>query len=647
MTGPHRQLLSAAVLTAAAVTATCAVPRLLGGADPAWSVPVSVDAVLLVAGVGAGALPWARRRSERLLMIAADLACLAGIAALGLVAAIAVLGHRPLDGGDDFTGPVLIATALAAITATRARTRATNVVLDVVRGARYEPEDVLRRFGEDASRGADLDETLSGLGEALRRSLSLQRVEIWTGAAGRLTAAVVLPEGSGGLPGNDPATDPGTPGTSVTPSTSVAPGASGTDAARSGPSGGYGEDIRLVEVGSTITLTVSDRVALSRTRVAGPGWLSLWVPVLARMHEHAQLRVIPARAGGALLGMIVVRRPLEAPRFSEPEDRMLAELGTRLGTVLHNRQLDANLRDALADLRHANDELRVSRARLVATADAERRRIERDLHDGAQQQLVSLAVGLRLVRDLVADSADSTDGADGATGTGTDADSAENAARRNEDVAAADELLAAMAEQVAETITEVRNLAHGIYPPLLRSSGLTEALRAAGQRSTVGVTVRADEIGRYPADIEAAVYFCCLEALQNAAKHAAECSVELVLAEREGALTFSVQDNGAGFDPRRLERGHGMTNMADRIGAIGGTLRWESALGAGTQVHGVVPVSIFRGDAGDGSWQPADLRGSTAPGQSTDPARAGGSERPGGSVRPGDSAGHPESAVPR
>ncbi|OAA25615.1 signal transduction histidine kinase [Frankia sp. EI5c] len=530
MKRPRRQLISAALLAAAAVTAMCAVPRLLGDRSPAWSVPLVVDALLLAAGVGAGWVPRARLRSERILTAAADLACLAGVAALGLLAALATLGHRPLDGGAEFTGPVLVAAALAALTAAGARARTSNVVLNVVRGARYAPEDVLRTFGEDASRGTDLDETLSGLGDALRRGLSLERVEIWTGAAGRLTAAVVLPDAAG---------EPG-----------------------------------AVEVGSTINLTVSDRVALSRTRVAGPGWLALWVPVLARAHGDAPLRVIPARAGGALLGMIVVRRPSEAPRFSEPEDRMLAELGTRLGTVLHNRQLDANLRDALAELRHANDELRVSRARLVATADAERRRIERDLHDGAQQQLVSLAVGLRLVRDLVADSA----AAGGADGAGADGASD------------ADELLAAMAEQVAETITEVRNLAHGIYPPLLRSSGLTEALRAAGQRSMVGVTVRAEGVGRYSPDIEAAVYFCCLEGLQNAAKHATDCAVEVVIAEQEGALTFSVSDNGAGFDPDQAERGHGMTNMADRIGAIGGTLRWESAVGAGTRVIGVVPV---------------------------------------------------------
>ncbi|WP_018500386.1 sensor histidine kinase [Parafrankia discariae] len=546
MTHPRRQLLTAAVLAGAAVSAACAAPRLLGAGTPPWSAPLALDAVLLTAGVAAGWAPRARRRSERVLTIAADLACLAAIAAVGLAGALATLGHRPPDGGESFTGPVLMAAALAAVLAAGARARTAALVRHAVRGARYAPDDVLRTFGEDASRGTSLDEALAGLGDALRRSLSLQRVEIWTGAAGRLTAAVVTPE-------SPPA---GTPDVG-------------------GPA----------EVGSAIALTAGDLIVLARTRVAGPGWLSLWVPQLARRYLDTQVRVVPARAGGALLGMLVAQRPPEAPRFSEAEDRMLAELGTRVGTVLHNRQLDANLRDALADLRHANEELRGSRARLVATADAERRRIERDLHDGAQQQLVSLAVGLRLVRDLISDGGDSDGG--GPTGGGA---GVPGAPERDEDLAAADELLTAMAEQVTETITEVRNLAHGIYPPLLRSSGLTEALRAAGQRSTVGVTVRADDIGRYPPDVEAAVYFCCLEALQNAAKHAPGSSVDVTLGEREGSLTFAVWDDGAGFEPEGSARGHGMTNMADRIGAIGGTLRWESSPGSGTGVIGVVPV---------------------------------------------------------
>ncbi|SQD93749.1 MULTISPECIES: GAF domain-containing sensor histidine kinase [unclassified Parafrankia] len=578
MTHPRRQLLTAAALAGAAVTAACAAPRLLGAGTPPWSAPLAVDAVLLTAGVAAGWAPHARRRSERVLTIAADLACLAAIAAVGLAGALATLGHRPPDGGESFTGPVLIAAALAAVLAAGARARTAALVRHAVRGARYAPDDVLRTFGEDASRGTSLDEALAGLGDALRRSLSLQRVEIWTGAAGRLTAAVVTPE-------------------SPPP---AAPDAGGQDAGRptaggSGTAGGPGATADgPAEVGSTIALTAGDLIVLARTRVAGPGWLSLWVPQLARRYLDTQVRVVPARAGGALLGMLVAQRPPEAPRFSEAEDRMLAELGTRVGTVLHNRQLDANLRDALTDLRHANEELRGSRARLVATADAERRRIERDLHDGAQQQLVSLAVGLRLVRDLISDGdSDGSGSHDSGSNDGGSNDgdgSGPGAPERDEDLAAADELLTAMAEQVTETITEVRNLAHGIYPPLLRSSGLTEALRAAGQRSTVGVTVRADDIGRYPPDVEAAVYFCCLEALQNAAKHAPGSSVEVTLGEREGSLTFAVWDDGAGFEPESSARGHGMTNMADRIGAIGGTLRWESSPGSGTGVIGVVPV---------------------------------------------------------
>ena len=127
----------------------------------------------------------------------------------------------------------------------------------------------------------------------------------------------------------------------------------------------------------------------------------------------------------------------------------------------------------------------------MATGDAERRKIERNLHDGAQQHLVALAVNLRLAKDLLAD-----------------------------DPETAVEMLDALGDAVRETIQELRDLAHGIYPPLLMDSGLTEALRAAANRSPLGVELSADGIGRHSTEIEAAIYFCVLEALQNAAKHA-------------------------------------------------------------------------------------------------------------------------------
>jgi signal transduction histidine kinase len=214
-------------------------------------------------------------------------------------------------------------------------------------------------------------------------------------------------------------------------------------------------------------------------------------------------------------------------------------------------------------VRRQAEELRVSRARIVAAADAERRRIERNLHDGAQQHLVALAVNLRLARDLAE----------------TDPVSAFGA-------------LDDLAADVKATITELRNLAHGIYPPLLSDSGLATALRSAAARCPLDVSVHAEGAGRYPAEMEAAIYFCCLEALQNAAKHAPTSHVTVRLWEESGSLSFEVTDDGAGFAVESTPPGHGFMNMGDRLGAIGGVLRWDSAPGAGTCIFGSAPLTV-------------------------------------------------------
>ncbi|HEY5273075.1 MAG TPA: histidine kinase, partial [Acidimicrobiales bacterium] len=265
--------------------------------------------------------------------------------------------------------------------------------------------------------------------------------------------------------------------------------------------------------------------------------------------------------GGDLLGLIVVKRPTTGDTFSEDDDRVLADLARQVGLGLHNSQLDAALQTTLDEVRKQANELRESRARIVASGDAERRRVERNLHDGAQQHLVALAVNLRLTRDIILD--------DPATGV---------------------EMLDQLAEEVKETIQELRELAHGIYPPLLVDSGLVEALKAAANRSPLDVRLVADGIGRYSTEVEAAIYFCCLEALQNAAKHAPDASVEVHLSEQSGGLIFSVADNGPGFDVARSTHGHGFTNMADRLGAIGGAVQWESEPGRGSTIRGSVPL---------------------------------------------------------
>jgi signal transduction histidine kinase len=208
-------------------------------------------------------------------------------------------------------------------------------------------------------------------------------------------------------------------------------------------------------------------------------------------------------------------------------------------------------------------EVRESRARIVSAADASRRQIERDLHDGAQQHLVALAVRLGLARKLAAS-----------------------------DPAAVDSLLEQLRGDVQETLTQVRELAHGIYPPLLRDHGLGEALRNAASRATLPTTAHVGTERRFGADVEAAVYFCCLEAMQNAAKHAGEAAEVTVRVDVEGdVLVFEVRDDGDGFDPSVTGDSHGFVNMRDRVGAFSGTLSVTSSPGAGTVVRGYLPLS--------------------------------------------------------
>jgi signal transduction histidine kinase len=221
-----------------------------------------------------------------------------------------------------------------------------------------------------------------------------------------------------------------------------------------------------------------------------------------------------------------------------------------------NRTLEARVDDQVK-------ELRASRSRVVHAADAERRRIERDLHDGAQQHLIGLALQLRLARDLA-----------------------------SSDPEKANEILAGLDSEIQETLDRLRDLAHGIYPPLLQDRGLTDALAAAALRAPIPARVEAQGLGRYPPDVEATVYFCCLEALQNAAKHAGEGAFVTirVRAVDGGDLSFEVTDDGSGFDAGIGPAGVGVTNMRDRFGAIGGSLTIASSPGSGTTVSGSLPL---------------------------------------------------------
>ena len=217
-----------------------------------------------------------------------------------------------------------------------------------------------------------------------------------------------------------------------------------------------------------------------------------------------------------------------------------------------NHRLAARVEESLRELRE-------SRARILAAADDERRRIERDLHDGGQQRLVALRVRLELADETM-----------------------------RESPARARRMLRQLGAEVDAALDELRALAAGVYPSLLADRGLTDALRSAALRSPVPVSVALNGEDRYGQDVEAAVYFCCLEALQNVAKHAPDAHAVAISLERNGDLRFSVSDDGPGFDAEVV--GHGLVNMRDRVAAVGGTLEIRTAPGAGTEVVGHVPV---------------------------------------------------------
>ncbi|MDP8931339.1 MAG: histidine kinase [Actinomycetota bacterium] len=254
---------------------------------------------------------------------------------------------------------------------------------------------------------------------------------------------------------------------------------------------------------------------------------------------------------GQLLGALTLTKPRGEP-LTAAEDRLVEDLAGQAGLVLKNVRLTAELVARL-------EELRDSRRRLVAAQDQERRRLERDLHDGAQQQLIAFKLKLNVAKTLAE--------RDGAT--------------------SAAQLLDQLAADSDEAVQTLRELAHGIYPPLLAAEGLLVALQAHARKAPLPVTVEADpDLGRFPEEIEAAVYFCVLEAIQNAVKYAAATRVRVTLSHEGGELAFSVVDDGQGFDLATTARGQGLQNMTDRLSALDGILEIVTSPGQGTVITG-------------------------------------------------------------
>ncbi len=265
--------------------------------------------------------------------------------------------------------------------------------------------------------------------------------------------------------------------------------------------------------------------------------------------DSARAAVSWIRRGSEPIAAVV-----HAPELAE-EHEFIQAIGAAALIRLEKAQLEA-------ELRASTKELEQSRVRLLESAHAERRRIERDLHDGVQQQLV----GARIKLDIAAEAI-------------------------REQPACGERELAAVGRQLDDVLQSLRSLARGIYPAVLHERGLAEAMRSVARNSPIAISVRAEGLGRFAEDIEVAVYFCCLEAIQNVVKHAgASVSATIALSEGDGELRFEVRDGGAGFDPDTAADGTGTVNMRDRIEAIGGRLRIFSSPGRGTVVRGGVPV---------------------------------------------------------
>lgn len=450
-------------------------------------------------------------RIETLLAHTVSLAGLSGVVIAVYSVIVLGLGRTPTGDERPLLGLSMAAAAVAALLYGPARERLTSFSNRLVYGERESPDEVLRTFGSRLSRAVPLDELLLQVAESVRHSLGPLTAEVWTGSDGEFQRTVSVPDA--------PVTH--------------------------------------------MSLSPSEQAVVARAGVSGPAWVKVWLPELLRNREDCLLRVAPMVHSGRLLGLIVAVRRGDGDAFREEDELALTELARQVAVALHNVKLDSALQASLDEVRRQAEELRASRARIVAASDAARRQIERNLHDGAQQHLVALAVNIRLARQLAANDPESVP-----------------------------TMLDELATGIQDAVQELRSLAHGIYPPLLVDRGLVEALSAAAARAALPTDLDAGGVARYSPEVEAAVYFCCLEALQNAGKHAGEgAQATIRLWEEEGGLLFEVADDGAGFDlGQQAGDGAGFVNMGDRVGAIGGSLGVHSAPGQGTRISGRIPL---------------------------------------------------------
>lgn len=485
--------------------------RLLWGWPTRAPLVVAVSSLSIAVALTMGSLQRFATRIDRILSRTVSVAGLTGVIVAAYLLIVVGLGRTPTHSERSLLVLSMAASAVAAVVYGPARERLAQYANRVVYGEREAPDAVLRTFGSRLSRAIPMDELLLQVAESLRKTLALSAAEVWTGSGGHLERSVSVPD----LP--------------VT----------------------------------RIVLGKEEEAVVARAGVSGNGWLQVWLPDLLEGRESSTVRVAPTIHSGHVLGLIVAVRPEPSEQFTVDDDTMLTELARQVGLALHNVELDSALQESLDEVRRQAEELRASRARIVAASDAARRQIERNLHDGAQQHLVALTVNVGLARKMA-----------------------------EVDPKASAEILDQLGEGLKEAVQELRALAHGIYPPLLVDRGIEEALRSAASRCVLPTEVVASGLQRFSPEQEAAVYFCCMEALQNAGKHAGEAATVTVKAWQEGgALCFEVSDTGRGFDLASGKgKGAGFVNMSDRVGAIGGTVSVRSAPGEGTSISGRLPL---------------------------------------------------------
>ncbi len=294
---------------------------------------------------------------------------------------------------------------------------------------------------------------------------------------------------------------------------------------------------------AAVWVTVGDRLVKTAEWPEGNGGASYEVTPL------------PISEDGVELGVLTLGTA-RGQRLPDEDHRLATEVASGMGLALRNQLLTESLQARV-------EELRNSRQRLVAVQDETRRKLERDLHDGAQQQLVALKVKLGLARAIAEKG--------GASETAA--------------------LIKQLTTEADEAVDAMREFARGVYPPLLEAEGLGSAIAAQARRARLPVTFESDGIGRFSRDVEATVYFCVLEALQNTAKHANATRAAVSLSQTNGSLVFTVTDDGEGYEAGDTPRGAGLTNMEDRLDATGGTLSVEASPGRGVSITGTLPIA--------------------------------------------------------